>query len=261
VLTPFDHALAVVLAAVFPLLAVLFGTRRLRRAPEDRRTGLRRRVYLRVMVVQWATVAALVVLWVARARTWDELGLVPHAGRGLVAMAIVVAAAAVVLLAQLRAARRSDASLERVADRVRGFEAMLPHDARDLDWFRAVALTAGVCEELLYRGFLFWYAAHWLSPVGALAASSVAFGLGHAYQGWRGVLGTTGVGALLAVVYVVSGSLHLGMLAHMLLDLHAGVLTQAAHARVDALARARAAAQAATSETAESPGPPGEGVA
>jgi uncharacterized protein len=245
VLTPFDHALAVVLAVVFPLRAALFGLRRLRRAPFDRRPRVRRRVYLEAMALQWTLALATAGLWWAQRRDWDGLGLVVHPGRGMLAMALVVAGAAVAVLVQLRAARRDGSVLAQVLERVRNVELMLPHSRHELALWNALAATAGVCEEVLYRGYLFWYAAHWLPLPWALAAASVAFGFGHLYQGWRGMLATTGVGALLAIVYVVSGSVYLAMAAHTLIDLHAGHLTHAALAQADREALEWARAQMA----------------
>ncbi len=244
VLSLFDHVLALVLAVVFPLRAALFGLRRLRRAPEGERPRVRRRIYAEAMAIQW--ILALTVLggWAVLARDLDGLGLVVHTGRGFVAMALAAVVVVVVLATHLVTARRSDATLERVLERVGPIEAMLPHGAADLRGFRWVALTAGVCEELLYRGYLIWYLAHGMSMPWALAIASAIFGLGHLYQGWRGVLTTGALGALLALVYVVSGSLVLGMLVHMAIDLHAGQLAHAAFAwdarRAEAAALARA---------------------
>lgn len=228
VLTPFDHALAVVLAVLFPLRAALFGIRRLRRAPFDRRPRVRRSVYLEAMALQWALALAVLVVWRAHGRDWDGLGLVAHPGRGMMAMALLVGAATAVLLNQLRVARRDPAALERVLDQTRHVEVMLPHDSRELRLWNALAFTAGVCEEVLYRGYLFAYAAVWLPLPWALVVSSVVFGFGHLYQGARGVLSTTGVGLMFGLIYVWSGSLYLSMLAHAVIDLHAGHLVHAA---------------------------------
>jgi uncharacterized protein len=241
VLTPFDHALALVLAVLFPLRAALFGFRRLRRAPDARRPRVRRAVYLEAMALQWSLALAVVVLWRALGRDWDGLGLIAHPGRGMLAMTLLVAGLAIVLFGQLRGARRDGETLGRVLEQARHVELMLPHDSRELRLWNALAVTAGVCEEVLYRGYLFAYAAHLLPLPWALAASSVLFGLGHLYQGPRGVLATTGVGALFGIVYVLSGSLYLGMAAHALIDLHAGHLMYAAivNAEREALAWAR----------------------
>jgi membrane protease YdiL (CAAX protease family) len=50
------------------------------------------------------------------------------------------------------------------------------------------------------------------------AISSVAFALAHVYQGWRGVLFTSLLGALFAVVAAASGLLA-AIVLHALLDL------------------------------------------
>ncbi len=226
--SPLDHVLVVVVALLFPLRAAFSGVRRLRAAPPADRPRLRLRLYRVAIAIQWALTLAVGALWVALGRPWVALGLVPHAGMRLSLPFVAVAALAFVLFAQARAVRRSDAARARVASRLAGVEAMLPHDRAELSRFRALAITAGVCEETLYRGYLLWYALHWLAPVWAVVATSLVFGFGHLYQGPRGMLMTAAVGALLAMVYVVSGSLYPGMLAHALVDLHAGELASAA---------------------------------
>ena len=53
----------------------------------------------------------------------------------------------------------------------------------------AVAVSAGVCEEVLYRGFLTHAASHAFPALAfavMLAISAVACGLAHAYQGSPG---------------------------------------------------------------------------
>jgi membrane protease YdiL (CAAX protease family) len=93
----------------------------------------------------------------------------------------------------------------------------------ELAVFVPVAITAGVWEELLYRGFLIWFLAPTTGLAGAVLISSAIFGLGHAYQGWRGVLTTALVGLIFAVLYVASGSLWWLMLAHAIVDIYGGI--------------------------------------
>jgi membrane protease YdiL (CAAX protease family) len=100
--------------------------------------------------------------------------------------------------------------------------ALLPRTFRERRSFAGVALTAGICEETLYRGLLIAVCtALWasLGPAGAVAASALAFGLAHLYQGPWGMLGTGVLGGCLAVLYVGSGSLLLPVCYHALLDL------------------------------------------
>jgi len=100
----------------------------------------------------------------------------------------------------------------------------MPHTPTELRRFYGLSVTAGVCEELLYRGFLIAYLVHWFGLIPAAGISAVIFGLGHLYQGWRGVLTTGAVGAFLAAVYLLTGSLLASMVLHALMDVHSGNL-------------------------------------
>jgi uncharacterized protein len=85
-----------------------------------------------------------------------------------------------------------------------------------------VGVTAGVCEEWLYRGFF-------LAVVAALAGglqtwllvvvAAVAFGLAHFYQGAVGILTTGVLGGVMAALYLQTGSLLLPVLLHAAIDL------------------------------------------
>tara|TARA_A100001037_G_scaffold251783_2_gene235481 strand:- start:26470 stop:26742 length:273 start_codon:yes stop_codon:yes gene_type:complete len=58
----------------------------------------------------------------------------------------------------------------------------------------------------------------------AVVISSLVFGLMHGYQGWLGILRTTLMGAVLAWGFISSGSLIPAMIAHIMIDLIAGIL-------------------------------------
>jgi uncharacterized protein len=99
---------------------------------------------------------------------------------------------------------------------------ILPSTRYERRWWIGVCVTAGVCEEILYRGFLLHYfhaSPLHLTLTWALAVSSVVFGIGHLYQGVSGAVGTAVLGFLLGVVFLVTGSLAVPMMVHALLDL------------------------------------------
>jgi len=127
----------------------------------------------------------------------------------------------VLLVVQGRGTAGAEA-LERARGRLEHVEPLLPHSPGELRLFGVVAVTAGICEELLFRGFLIWYFAHVTGLLQAALLSSIAFGIGHAYQGLRYVLVTGLLGAFLSAVYLLTGSLILPMLIHALMDLYSG---------------------------------------
>ena len=49
------------------------------------------------------------------------------------------------------------------------FDALLPVTGRARRWFAASAVTAGVCEEVVFRGFFFFYLSTLLPQAGPLA--------------------------------------------------------------------------------------------
>ena len=100
--------------------------------------------------------------------------------------------------------------------------ALLPHNRAEWRGFLALSLTAGVCEELLVRGFLIWFIASWTGPWIALVLSSVLFGLAHGYQGPGGIVKTGVVGLVMGAVYLGTHSLLPGMVLHALLDAGSG---------------------------------------
>ena len=82
--------------------------------------------------------------------------------------------------------------------------AILPISKSERWWFAAVGIGGGPSEELLYRGFLLYYLWVWLPGLDwnqRIIISSLIFGLGHLYQGWKGVLGTIAGGFCFAWLY------------------------------------------------------------
>lgn len=128
-------------------------------------------------------------------------GLLAGAGVGLVVSAVV--------------ARRGAARV------VGDVDVLIPRTAAERRWFAAVAVTAGITEEVVYRALALTVLLA-LLPGGrwpALVAAAVLFGLGHAYQGTAGVLLTAGLALGMGLLYLDTGSLLPGMALHAALDL------------------------------------------
>lgn len=229
-MTPFwlDHLLVVVLSAFFPIRAATFGYRRLVLAPVEQITEVRQALYFQAIALQWGLSALMLSVWLMRGRSAMALGLEPRDPRmALLSMVGAGVIAAAFWLVRSRV-RRDPEALDHVLQKLVHIERMLPHSWSEKRIFHMVAFTAGVCEELLYRGYLIWYFGHWLPVVPAVVVSSVIFGVGHSYQGVKGILTTTLVGGAMAAVYITTGSLWPAMAVHAIIDIHAGELAHAA---------------------------------
>jgi membrane protease YdiL (CAAX protease family) len=224
----FDHVLAAILVVLGPVWAATFGYRRLLRAPEARRSSVRRSLYSVAIAMQWSLTAVALILWLVNSRPWNALGLQPLPTAGLGGVVLGTAIVIALVWRQRVRALADDEALAEVRARMRHVEPMLPHDSSELRLFYALSVTAGICEEVLYRGFMLWYLGHYLGIVPAVLVAAVIFGVGHSYQGPRGVVLTAAVGGFLAVVYLVAGSLYPCFVLHALMDVHSGHLAQVA---------------------------------
>ncbi|MUL40019.1 CPBP family intramembrane metalloprotease [Streptomonospora sp. PA3] len=118
------------------------------------------------------------------------------------------------------------APLPPIPDPGQALTVLAPRNSRERRAAAALAVTAGVGEELLYRGLLVAFGASLGLPVWAAAAGAcVLFALAHVYQGWWGLVGPGLLGALFMVVYLGTGSLLVPIAAHVALELRSLLLT------------------------------------
>jgi membrane protease YdiL (CAAX protease family) len=222
---PLDLLLLAVLAIGLPIEG-RHAFHRLVAAVRAGRPHAKVRAYRATILIQWSLVIALVTGWTLSQRSWAALGLsAGSAGGALVGVIGVGVVAAFVVMQQESVAALSADRRDRARAGLGDVLQLLPSRPDERRWFNATAVTAGICEELLYRGFLMWYLAP-LGNWGAMLTSSAMFGFAHFYQGWRGILKTTAIGVVLAGVYLVTGTLWAPMIIHALLDLSAGAISR-----------------------------------
>jgi membrane protease YdiL (CAAX protease family) len=197
----------------------------------------RRSFYVRLLVLEWGLAVLALVVWLA-APGVDAAAVGLAWPTGLPGPVTATATVLLLLfsLASVRALRSgaltravqprpgaSPAAAGRHAEAPgHATLALLPRSRAERRLFTVVGVTAGVCEEWLYRGFLLAVVAAvggGLPDLALVAAGAVAFGLAHAYQGVPGVVLTGVLGALFAALYLETGSLLLPVLLHAAVDL------------------------------------------
>ena len=136
----------------------------------------------------------------------------------------VVAAAVTVLTFVSRQQNKKPGAAARVKESAGRLGEDPAVTGRERKVFVIVALTAGLCEEFLYRGWLLHFLGAALGSVWfGLILSSFAFGFAHIYQGRGGMVGTTLLGAVFGVIYLVCGGLLLPQALHAAMDLWNGI--------------------------------------
>jgi membrane protease YdiL (CAAX protease family) len=196
----------------------------------------RRSFYRRLLILEWGLALLAAIVWLSSPGVdAGQVGLRwPEQWPGPVTLLVVVLVLLFVVVSTR--ALRSGALLEAAAEPVRrrpgegrhseppgqATLALLPRTPAERRLFTVVGVTAGVCEEWLYRGFFLAVVAAVAGglPTGVLVVvAAVAFGVAHAYQGLAGVALTGLLGGVMAALYLQTGSLLLPVLLHAAIDL------------------------------------------
>lgn len=173
----------------------------------------------------WLLVALGAAIWLASGRSWEPLGFrVPDGWRMWTAIGLVSLVAGYYIVAAASVAR-SAAARSALRQQCEPIQGILPHTRAELYWFGGVSITAGFCEEFLFRGYFIWVFAPWLGWWGAATLSLAIFAVAHIYQGWNGVLRTGIMGAIFTLVVWLCESLWPAIAIHAIVDLSAGVMS------------------------------------
>lgn len=180
-------------------------------------------LYGTTIAVQWVGLGAVVWRALARGLTPAQMGL----GHQRVAEMIAAGLLGAVALGSFqwinlrRISRMTGPAPElmrKLAERI------LPKKPIELAPYCALAVTAGVCEEFLYRGFSMAALERVGLPIWlVLVLTSGLFGLAHAYQGRSGILATSLMGILFGVGRLAFDSLEPVMVWHAGVDIVAGI--------------------------------------
>ena len=221
-MTLFDHLFALILLvglAVWSAWNARNVARLARRIAAD--PNARTNEYLWTMAMEWGLTLALLAWWQWAARPLPALGVVLPEGTGAWWTGLVCLAGIFFYVQQARTVAASPDAQESLRKELASqpnVRMILPRTVREARVCTGVAITAGVCEEVLYRGYLLWYLQSLGLGRGAVVVAIVAFGLAHAYQGIRGSVASGVMGAVFMGLYLLTGSLVAPIVLHATVD-------------------------------------------
>jgi membrane protease YdiL (CAAX protease family) len=218
-----QHLIALFLIVIAPIWDH-FATERLKASKDSR---LKIAYYRTMVIVGWLTsvIALAAVGWrviltfnfSAASPSW----LPQRAGARTFVAGVLIGLLLAIALSALQA-RRSAAIQQKMEKAFLQFSFILPLTAAERIWWIFVSLTAGITEEILYRGFLihYFFAAPFHAALAvAVIVSCVIFGAGHLYQGIAGVISAAILGLIFSAIFLMTGNLLVPMVLHALIDL------------------------------------------
>ena len=188
-------------------------------------TSARLLFYRTQILWEWSWVIVLVIIVAPASIPLAALGLTPPKPIGWIIMAVLLLGIglSVVLI------RRSPGAMASMQGSLEASMILLPSTDTERRWYAATAITAGICEELLYRGFLIPYL-HYNFKVQdwtiIAVLSGIIYGLSRLYQGFKGFSQTALTGFAYTYVYLFSGSVVPAMVFHILVELRTLLLWQ-----------------------------------
>jgi membrane protease YdiL (CAAX protease family) len=221
-----DHVFVALVAAV-ATYGILRGQPKIREI--EFTTATRLSVYWSNGALLWVAAIAAGAVWMLAGRTLGDLGLTGrHASPGIGAAVTV----AFVAWFAFETYTEIGTPARRAALRARWRRdcPFLPETRRELGHFMPMAITAGVTEEIIARGFLISYVGWYTGPsaagvAAAVALPAVAFAVGHRYQGLKMMLRIAVLALFFGAIFVVTGSLLIPIILHALVDIAGGIMS------------------------------------
>jgi len=97
---------------------------------------------------------------------------------------------------------------------------LMPHGRLEVTLWMVMSVTAGICEEALFRGYLQrQFMALTNSAALGIVISAAAFGAAHSYQGWMQALSIGMLGVMLGALAYWRKSVRPGMISHAAQDM------------------------------------------
>jgi len=183
------------------------------------------RMYGEIMIAQWFTVIIFSVYWSYSNHTFHELFFFNHpllslSPDFLLAFGCGIGISLLFLFLLIFFSKKVRTNISNALND-ESIQFLLPTTFGERLLFLFVAITAGVCEEIIFRGVMLYYLNHLPFDLSLLVIgiiSSLLFGVVHLYQGWKGVLLTTYLGAILFFLFVGTGYLWIPITLHFIID-------------------------------------------
>lgn len=221
-----DHLLVILFGWAMPLLSSLQGRKAVRIVVFSE--PVRKRFYLSNSLTLSAFAGIVLLAWQWQQRPWEAMGFRAF----FPAQPQIVLSLTLLLLLLFgidlwRGWRKTMLSAAERRDLLRKTP-FLPRKARELPYYMLMCASAGIFEEVIYRGFMVTYFMPDLNgregwPILAVGVPAILFSLAHYYQGWASMGKILLLSVLLAMIFIWGGSIGWVMVVHFVIDLSAGL--------------------------------------
>lgn len=207
--------LAFLFGVIVPLYSVLKGGQKVKdilsQYPEYKAL-----VYRQSIIFQWVAVA-LILIAVYYYNDISQIGLdfISHPLWiiGLIGITLL-------WLWGVQYLRISDKRLKKLTKRYKDLRYLIPSNKQEYRWVVALSYTAGICEEIIFRGFFFWQLNQFIPLIPSILMVNLLFGLSHYGTQKRNMILASLFGVLASCTFIWTGSLWIAIVLHIMIDLY-----------------------------------------
>lgn len=221
-----DHILFIIVGIIIPLRTIL-GTQPDLAAIRFT-TRMKVQLYWGNNAWLWFLCAITAGVWWFNDRPWELIGLEGSLQWPTGWPLVVFVVFSLLYLADTISEVNNQRHREITAENLKSELGFLPESAYEFFHFIFLALTAGICEEFIFRGYFIRYFQCLIGEEAtytlAILLPALIFGAVHRYQGTEAVIKITAMAIMFGYVFVHTGSLWLLMIVHALVDLLGGLI-------------------------------------
>lgn len=212
-----DHLLFIFLAIVLPILGII-SSKGLEDFKFDKETKLS--IYYSNGFFLWILALIVLTVWNYTDRSFENLGFESPEWSYIV---VILTIAFILLYVIELFSKRIFLKMEKKMDWAKNLQ-FLPENFDEFKHYIFLVLAAGICEEILFRGFLIHYIYSFFSGsiMGlwiSICLPAVVFAIGHSYQGNWAIIKILLGAMILSTIYLFSGSLYIVILIHISVDI------------------------------------------
>ncbi len=111
-----------------------------------------------------------------------------------------------------------------VKDKMKDVYHYLPKTKREFNWFIILSISAGICEEIIFRLFLFEYLNENIGLLIAFVLTNIIFALTHIGMGKQNIISSFILGLLFSAIYYFTDNIWIAILLHIAIDINGGIL-------------------------------------
>lgn len=175
--------------------------------------------YKQTIVIFWSlTVLILINLFVTNT---PQLNFYPNFTIIGIVLSILVVLISVL---QYRHSSITSDTLSSAKDKMKDVYYYLPKTKREFDWFIILSISAGICEEIIFRLFIFEFLKGNANLLIAFVLTNIIFAITHIGSGKQNIINAFILGLLFSAIYYFSENIWIAVYLHIAIDINGCIL-------------------------------------